>query len=69
MASYGEVSREFLSSHPTDGQILGGQVKPGDERGTRPGEGYPGKGKKPMKPVGEMRLHYKPPTSKAGAKL
>lgn len=54
-----EASHEFLLED-TNGKILGGKVIPGDEDGAREGEGYPGRGGKPMEVVGEVRMHVRP---------
>ena len=60
MSSFVEASREFLAGEGTKGRILGQELIPGDENGTRPGEGYPQKGGKPMEPLGAMRMHVRP---------
>ncbi|KAK4054882.1 hypothetical protein OIV83_000806 [Microbotryomycetes sp. JL201] len=57
MTLFVEATREFLTGDDM-GAVLGKQVVPGDENGTRPNEG--GKGGEPMSPVGDMRMHYRP---------
>lgn len=59
-----EASVEFLKDEGTHGKILGQKVVPGDEEGTRPDEGYEKDGKKPMEPVGAMRMHLRPEDAK-----
>ncbi|KAM0793221.1 hypothetical protein ACM66B_000688 [Microbotryomycetes sp. NB124-2] len=60
MTLFVEASREFLG-RDDKGTILGRQVQPGDENGTRPNEG---KGGEPMSPVGDMRMHFRPKESR-----
>lgn len=60
LSSFFEASKEFLSGQGTDGALLGQEVIPGDEKGTRPGEGYAKEGKQPMEVVGDMRMHARP---------
>lgn len=77
MGLFAQASTEFLadSSNPNNaGTLLGRDVVPGDENGTRPGEGDKvsdtDKGRRrPMEPTGEMRLHYRPPRRQDLAKL
>lgn len=59
MSLFVEASHEFLTGD-NNGTILGERVIPGDEKGTRDGEGYKQRGGKPMEKVGEVRMHVRP---------
>lgn len=62
MKAFVEASEEFLK-HDYEGKILGSKVIPGDEEGTRKGEGYKQRGGHPMEKVGEIRMHVTPTSS------
>lgn len=60
MSKFVEASVEFLGGHARNGEILSGLVIPGDENGTREGEGYKSRGGLPMEVVDQMRMHVRP---------